>query len=108
MVVASSSAGSPPPGEARERLARAALGSNQTLKDFEIERAQSFRLGGVDWHEIVARAKDTASGKPVVVMQTIRFDNGGFVRMVGITRAETRDQVLPRFRALIDTLAVDG
>ncbi|MFC4171200.1 hypothetical protein ACFOYU_03865 [Microvirga sp. GCM10011540] len=96
----------PPPraGEPREQFARAALYSNEVLKDIVLERADSFRLKGQDWHEIVARAKDRASGEPVVVMQTIRFDSDRYVRMVGVVRDEKREQVMPRFRTLIDSI----
>lgn len=92
----------PPAGEAREQFARAALASNQTFKDLRVERAEPFRLKGQDWHEIVATATEAASGRAVVVVQTFRFGQGGYVRMVGLTRAETRDRDLPRFRAVID------
>lgn len=94
----------PPAGERRDQFARAALNSNQVLKEIRIERSESFRLKGQDWHEIVARAKDAASGEDVVVMQTIRFEPDRYVRMVGLTRAEKRDQILPRFRNVIDTV----
>jgi hypothetical protein len=35
-------------------------------------------------------------------MQSIRFEPDRFVRMVGLTRVEQRDQNLPRFRAIAD------
>lgn len=95
----------PAPGaDQREAFARAVLASNGTLKEIAIERSQGFRQKGVDWHEVVARAKDAASGEPVVVMQTIRFGHGDYLRMVGIARAGARDDVLPRFRAVIDSV----
>jgi len=104
LIVASSISPPPPSSEARELFARGALTSNQNLKDVAIERSQSFRMKGDDWHETVARATDAASGQPVVVMQTIRFQSDSYLRMVGVTRADARDQVLPRFRAIIDSV----
>jgi hypothetical protein len=95
---------SPPPGERREQFARAALSSNEVLKEISIERSESFRFKGQDWHEIVAKAKDAASGEPIIVMQTIRFEPDRYVRMVGLTRVEKRDQILPRFRTVIDNV----
>jgi hypothetical protein len=106
LVISSAAGPVPPTEETRERLAKAALGSNQTLKDFAIERSQGFRLGGTDWHEIVARAKDASSNAPVVVMQTIRFAPGTTLRMIGVAREEKRDALLPRFRAVIDAVTV--
>lgn len=91
-----------PPAERRSQFARAALNSNQILKDIKIERSDSFRLKGQDWHEIVATAVEAESGQPIVVMQTIRFEPDRYVRMVGLTRTEDRDRNLPRFRTVID------
>jgi hypothetical protein len=104
VIVAASLQPAPPPGEIRNQFARAALNSNQILRDIRIERSESFRLKGQDWHEIVARATEAESGQDVVVMQSIQFDGNRYVRMVGLTRAEQRDQNLPRFRAVADGL----
>jgi hypothetical protein len=106
LIVAQSFAPAPP-AEQREAFARAALGSNTFLKETMLERSQGFRQGGVDWHEIVAKAKDGASEQAVLVMQTIRFEPGGYTRMVGIVRADQREAVLPRFRRIVDTIAVN-
>jgi hypothetical protein len=107
LVIARSPTAGPPPGEGREQFARAAIASQQTFRNLEIERSQPFRQNGQDWHEIVARATDGPTGQPIVVMQTIRFGGGDFVRMVGIVRADKRDVYLPRFRKVIDTLTVE-
>jgi hypothetical protein len=97
----------PPPGERREQFARAALNSNQFLRDVVFERSESFRFKGQDWHEIVARAKDAPSGEPIVVMQTIRFEPDRYVRMVGLVRDGDRDKTLPRFRTIIDSVDIN-
>jgi hypothetical protein len=97
----------PPAGEARDTFARAALTSNPGLKDIAVERSQAFRQRGADWHEIVARATDRTSGLPIVAMQTIRFGPNGTLRLLGLVRADARDQVLPRFRAVIDGVEAD-
>jgi hypothetical protein len=106
LVLASGTGPVPPTEELRERFAKAALAANQTLKDFSLERSQGFRLGGVDWHEIVAKAKDTSSGRPVVVMQTIRFSPGASLRMIGVAPEENREKLLPRFRSVIDSVTM--
>lgn len=102
MILAASLQPPPPPGEERKQFAQAALYSNQVLRNIRIERSDSFRLKGQDWHEIVAKATEAESGQPIVVMQSIRFDGPRYVRMVGLTREEQRDQNLPRFRAIAD------
>ncbi|MGN8091744.1 hypothetical protein [Methylobacterium sp. 22177] len=96
----------PPGAEQRDGFARAALASNQTLKDFVIERAQSYRSNGVDWHEIVARALDQPTNQPVVVMQTIRFAPDGYIRALGVVRQDQRDGVLAKFRQVVDSVQV--
>lgn len=96
----------PPPPDEKQRavFARAVLNSQQMLKEIVLERSDAFRLKGQDWHEIVARAKEAASGEEVVVMQTIRFEPDRYVRMVGLTRADKRSENLPRFRSIIDSV----
>jgi hypothetical protein len=91
-----------PPADQRDAFARSALGANVSLREIFVERSQSFRQRGAEWHEIVARATDVGSGRPVVVMQTIRWDRGSYLRMVGIARADARDAMLPRFRRVVD------
>jgi hypothetical protein len=103
IIIMAASLNVPPPGaEQRNQFARAALNSNQILKDIKIERSEAFRFKGQDWHEIVAKATEAESGQPVIVMQTIRFDSDRYVRMVGLTRVEQRDRNLRRFRSVID------
>jgi len=107
LIVAASYNPVPPPGEGRDQFARTALAATQSLTDLVIERSQDFRQNGQDWHEIVARAKDASSSQEVVVMQTIRFAPAVTVRMVGLTRTEARDQNIPRFGAVVDSLQID-
>ncbi|GJE17648.1 hypothetical protein [Methylobacterium marchantiae] len=96
----------PPQPEQRDAFARAALYSNQTMKDFAVERSQTYRQNGVDWHEIVARAVDAPSNTPVVVSQTIRFAPDGYLRALGVVRADQRSAMLSKFREVIDSVEV--
>jgi hypothetical protein len=105
VILAQSFAPAPPTAEQRDVFARSALVQNTLLKDIVLERAQGFRLGGVDWHEIVAKGKDTTSEQPVIVMQTIRFAPDGYLRMVALAREDQRDEMMPRFRRVVDGLA---
>jgi hypothetical protein len=106
LILATAVAGPLPTAERRQQFAQAALNSNQVLGKVRIERSESFRLKGQEWHEIVAKAVEAESGQPVTVMQTIRFDSDRYVRMVGMAREEQRDQLLPRFRSVIDSIEV--
>ncbi|MBF9233777.1 hypothetical protein [Microvirga alba] len=102
VILAASLSPPPPSGERRDQFAQAALNSNQILKNVTFERSESFRFKGQEWHEIVAKATDAVSGQPMVVMQTIRFEPDRYVRMVGLARIDQREQLLPRFRNVID------
>lgn len=104
ILIVAQSFGPSPGAEQREGFARSALVSNNFVKEAVLERSQSFRQGGYDWHEIVARAKEAGSDVPVLIMQTIRFEPDGYMRAVGIVRTEDRDSVLPRFRKVVDSL----
>jgi hypothetical protein len=96
----------PPSPEQRDGFARSALYSNQTMKDFVIERAQSYRAKGSEWHEIVARAVDMPSNQAVVVSQTIRFAPDGYLRTLGVVREDQRAGVLAKFRTVADSVQV--
>jgi hypothetical protein len=102
LVVAQSTA--LPPRDQRDAFARAALRSNNTLKDVSIERSQSFRQRGTDWHEIVARAVDSSSGRAVIVTQVFRFAPDHYVRVLGMARSDARDEMLSRFRTVSDAI----
>jgi hypothetical protein len=103
LILAQSFAAAPPQDQ-RDAFARQVLVSNTFLTDTVLERAQGFRQGGTDWHEIVAKAKDGTSSVPVVVLQTIRFAPDGYLRMVGVVKADQRDEVMPRFRKIVDAV----
>ncbi|MDP4023090.1 hypothetical protein Q8W71_10685 [Methylobacterium sp. NEAU 140] len=96
----------PPTADQRDTFARQALYANQTMKDFVIERAQSYRTKGSDWHEIVARAVDMPTNIPVVVAQTIRFNPDGYLRAVGVVREDQRAGTLAKFREVVDSVQV--
>lgn len=106
MLIVAESFTPSPPAAGREAFARQALVANTFIRDATLERSQSFRQRGTDWHEIVAKAKEAGSGVPVTVMQTIRFESDSYVRAVGVVREDQRDIVLPRFRALVDSIVV--
>ena len=106
MIVAQSFAPGPATPEQRDLFAKQALVANSMLKETVYERAQGFRMGGAEWHEIVAKGKDGTSNQPVIVMQTIRFAPEGYLRMLGVVREEKRDDVMPRFRRIVDGIAL--
>jgi hypothetical protein len=107
VLIAASSTTPPPPPQHRDSFARSALFSAPSLREIVVERADSFRQRGSDWHEMVARAKDLDTDEDVVVTQVVRFAPNGYVRLVGIARTADRSELLPRFRRAADSVEVD-
>lgn len=104
MLIIAQSFGPVPPAAQREAFARGGLSANSFIKDAVLERSQSYRQSGAEWHELVAKAKDALTGTDVIVVQTIRFEPDGYIRSVGVVRPEAREDVLPRFRRIVDGL----
>jgi hypothetical protein len=107
VLIAASSTTPPPPPQHRDSFARSALFSAPSLREIVVERADSFRQRGSDWHEMVARAKDLDTDEDVVVTQVVGFAPNGYVRLVGIARTADRSELLPRFRRAADSVEVD-
>lgn len=102
VLVANVPGGAIPPDQ-RDAFARQALFGIQDVRDIRVERSEGFRQRNADWHEVVARAR-TPNGHEAVVIQTFRFTAGGLIRVVGLAREEQREQWMPRFRRLIDSV----
>ncbi len=103
LVIIGVAMGGPPSAASQDAFARQALISAQNLRNIQPERAEGFRLNGDDWYEIVARAVDTATARPVIVMQTLRFRGGGHLRMLATVKAENRTGTLSRFLNIINS-----
>jgi hypothetical protein len=52
----------------------------------------------------MAMAKDGQSDAKVMVVQWLQFGTGGFLQMIGISRAEAWQDVLTRLRAVRDSI----
>jgi hypothetical protein len=90
----------PPNSAETQDFAVKLLRADPGLKGVAIEQTQPFQPRGRARHEIVARAKDAASGKPLIVLQTLEFDLNGILRIKSVTRPGDRETHLPRFRTL--------
>jgi len=79
---------------------------DKQFKDVTIQQSQPFQYQGRQRHEIVARAKDAATGKPVILIQILEFDLLGLLQVNAVTRPSDKDDHLPRFRTLADGIAM--
>jgi hypothetical protein len=92
----------------RDNFARNLLSGMAEFKDVRIVSRDMLRLGMIPMHEIQAEAKDAKTDQPMKFVQWVRFGSGGFVRMVGISRAEAWRDAFPRFRAVRDGIRPPG
>jgi hypothetical protein len=94
------------PNGANDRMGFARLAFDQIggIKDVRITMSEPLRIGGQSGFETVAEAKEAQSGDGLMVVQWLRFGNGGFLRMVGIVRAGIWNDVFTRLRTVRDNV----
>lgn len=84
----------------RESLAKRAITSVPGVKNLRIERGGPLRIGGQPGHELLGNAEDMQSGKPLKVVQWLRFGRANYLRMVGVAPADTFSADFDGMRAL--------
>jgi hypothetical protein len=98
LLIVSAAPGAPDSAEARANLASNLFTGFTGLKEIRITGADMIRMQGMQIHQIMADAKNEATGDEVKVVQWLRFGGGNaFIRLVGIAR---RDDWLPAFSAM--------
>ena len=92
------------PAEAADRddLARQIFRSIPDLKDVRITGSESMRIGGLQGHEIMATAKDPATGTDISLVQWLRFGGGAYLHLVGVATTPAWTPAYARFRAVRD------
>jgi hypothetical protein len=92
--------GAPRAPELRPKFARDLL-IRTPLPGLVITSGEAMRINGVQGYEVRARARGSG-GAPLALVQWLRFDGGGFLRVIGITVMDHWDELFPRFRAVRD------
>jgi hypothetical protein len=97
------------PGEAadRDNFARVAFGQIVGIKDVRLQDAGPLRIASQPGYQTLAKAKDAGTGIDVMVVQWLRFGSGGFLRMIGIARADVWPEMFSRLRAVRDSVATN-
>jgi hypothetical protein len=97
------------PEEAADRgnFARVAFGQIVGIKDVQLQDAGPLRIASQPGYQTLAKAKDAGTGTDVMVVQWLRFGTGGFLRMIGIARADAWSEVFSRLRAVRDSIATN-
>jgi hypothetical protein len=105
VFVVSVGQGGPESVDERTKFARNLFTGLADFKDVRIVSGDMLRLGGngnQPTHELQAEAKDGKTDVAMKMVQWVRFGSGGFVRMVGVARADQWAAAFPRFRAVRD------
>jgi hypothetical protein len=102
-MIVSAERGGPAQAADRARFARDLL-AKAPVRDLGFQSAEAMRINGAPGFEIRARAMGPG-GEPVAVVQWLRFGTAGFLRVVGVSRADEWDQLFTRFRAVRDGIS---
>lgn len=93
LVIVASSVGTLPPGAERADIARRALSQLKQIRDVEVGDAASETAGPVEWVRHEGTATDTSTGAPMRVIQVMRFEGAGYVRVIGLGQAADAELV---------------
>ena len=86
----------------RDDIARQIFRSIPNLKDVRITGSESIRISGQQGHEIMASAKDPATGAELSLVQWLRFGSGAYLHVVGMAPTPAWTQAYARFRSVRD------
>ena len=103
MFIAAQPGGPDQPGD-RENFARVAFDQIVGIKDVHIQDAEPLRIANQAGYQTLAKAADIETGNDVMVVQWLRFGSGGFLRMIGIARADGWVDTLTRLRTVRDSV----
>jgi hypothetical protein len=84
----------------RATVARDLL-SSAPLRELTVTGTEAMRLSGLPGYEIRAKATGL-HGEPLKLVQWVRFGNTGYLRIIGVVRADGWDSLFNRFRAVRD------
>lgn len=77
--------------------------TNHTKK-LIVKSTKAIAIDGLNGYESLAEAEDTKSGTPLIIYQVILFNQNSYIRMLGLTGTEFRDEYLPEFKAMARSL----
>lgn len=95
------------PDAANRAQFAADLLSQAPLRNMRLQSSEPQRISNGAGHEIRAQA-ESVNGKPVKLVQWVRFGGSGFLRIVGVASEAQWDSVFNRFRAIRDSVEPRG
>ena len=88
----------------RDNFARVTFGQIGGITDVRIQDAEPLRISNQSGYQTLAKAKEGQTGTDIMVVQWLRFGNGGFLQMIGIARADGWPETLTRLRTVRDSI----
>lgn len=95
------------PDAANRAQFAADLLSQAPLRNMRMQSSEPLRISNGAGHEIRAQA-ESVNGKPVKLVQWVRFGGTGFLRIVGVASEAQWEGVFNRFRAIRDSVEPRG
>lgn len=86
-----------------EAFSKARVLATVTMSDIELESSNKVKIDELDGYEIVAKAKQRSSGRPVLLYQVVVFDDQTYYQMVGIASTESKATYLPVFTQMANS-----
>ena len=99
-VIVSVGRGAPEKPDDRAQFARSMMQA-APLHDIAVTFTDSMRIGGWPGFEVRANAMGY-DGKPLALVQWLRFRGGNYLRIIGAVHKENWDQFYSRFREVRD------
>ena len=96
--------GGPTEPDDRPEFARLAFEQIGGIKDVQITMSEPLPFDGQPGFQTMGQAKDARTDADLMVVQWLRFGGGGFLRMIGIARADNWTAMLARLRTVRDSI----
>jgi hypothetical protein len=96
--------GGPSQNDQRSEFARELFSTIPSIKDVRISTSEPLRIGGQPGHQILANAKDPATGADVTIVQWLRFGSGAYLHLIGVAREDEWTKAYARFREVRDSV----
>jgi hypothetical protein len=101
LVVAIAPGGPAQPAD-RDNFARTVFTSIPNLNDVRFNSSEPLRIGGQPGHQIMARGKDSRTGRDVNIVQWLRFGGGAYMHLIGVAPSDAWIPAYARFRQVRD------
>lgn len=103
LMVAAMADGPTEPGDYGS-FARVSFDSIVGIKDVHVQMSEPLRMGSQSGYQTLAQAKEANTGIDLMVVQWLRFGGGGFLQMIGMSRADAWSDEFSRLRAIRDSI----